>query len=168
MQLTVRLIKQHKAPVEYPGVLLRHSATEVLVHARWQQPELVLPYVTFCPGDHFFEHYSRRWWLNVHEVRGADGRLKGWYCNSCRPMRLADGVLESEDLELDLFVTPERAQLVLDEAEFAALPLEPAERALALAHFAQLRRWAAGGAPPFNGSDSLLSLALGAAADGAG
>jgi hypothetical protein len=63
------------------------------------------------PGDHFYEHYYSERWYNIFEVRSAEGVLKGWYCNITRPARFEAKLVTSEDLELDLFVAPDRQQL---------------------------------------------------------
>jgi hypothetical protein len=157
-RVTVRLIKQRRAAIEYPGVLLRQSSAHVLIHARWDRAELKLPYVTFCPGDHFFEHYYRDRWFNIHEVRAPDGQLKGWYCNSCRPVQFDGLTLVSEDLELDLFVAPDFAECVLDQEDFDALLLSAADRKTALTHFEALRARAQRRESPFNSTNQLLSL----------
>lgn len=154
----VRLIKQQRPAIEYPAQLLRQTASHLLIHARWDRAELELPYVTFCPGDHFFEHYYTDWWFNIHEVRAPDGQLKGWYCNSCRPVRFDGAVLISEDLELDLFVAPDFSKRILDQAEFEALSLPAPDRRVALTHFEALRARAQRREPPFNGTNQLLSL----------
>jgi protein associated with RNAse G/E len=156
--LTVRLVKQQRPATEYFAQLLRQTASHLLIHARWDRAELALPYVTFCPGDHFFEHYYIDWWFNIHEVRTPDGQLKGWYCNSCRPVQFEGAVLVSEDLELDLFVAPDFSQHVLDQAEFKALSLTASERATALTHFRELKRRVRCRKAPFNGTNQLLSL----------
>jgi predicted RNA-binding protein associated with RNAse of E/G family len=153
--ITVRLVKPGKdATITYRGALRRASPTHLIVAARWEFPTTDLGYVRFEPGDRFTEHYYTDRWYNVNEVRRPDGALKGWYCNITRPAELRDGELISEDLELDLFVSPDRARvLVLDEDEFAARGLErsdPAAHAAALAALDELRSLAARGAPPFD------------------
>ncbi len=158
--VTVRLVKPGKGEtVEYQGVVLRQSERHLLIHARWTLPRLELPFVTFEPGDHFFEHYLFDAHFNIHEVRAPNGRLKGWYCNACRPAVLEGGLLVSEDLELDLFVSPDRGRIfVLDEAEFAARNFDEATARAASEALAALVLRAEQGLPPFDGSDAALSL----------
>ena len=57
----------------------------------------------FEPGDVFTEHYWRDRWYSIKEVRDQGGLLKGWYCDVARPVRVEDGLLISEDLDLDLW-----------------------------------------------------------------
>jgi len=61
-----------------------------------------------------------------------DDRIKGWYCNLTRPARITADAVYAEDLALDLMVYPDGRFRVLDEDEFAALKLKPAEREQAL------------------------------------
>jgi len=80
--------------------------------------------------------------------------LKGWYCNITRPAQIEGDVVTSEDLELDLFVSPDRKNLLrLDADEFAARGLDatdPAAYEAALAALDDLEQWARDGVPPFD------------------
>ena len=58
--------------------------------------------------------------------------------------------MAAEDLALDLWVAPDGRTLVLDEEEFAALPLRPMEREAARRALAELQRLVAQRAAPFN------------------
>ena len=154
-QITVHLIKPRKQrTVVYEGVVLVEEPGHVLVHARWERRAMDLGYVVFAPGDHFYEHYYSERWYNIFEVRSAEGVLKGWYCNITRPARFEAKLVTSEDLELDLFVAPDRQQLLrLDLDEFAALELdvrEPAAYDAALRALHELEAMAHAGAPPFD------------------
>jgi predicted RNA-binding protein associated with RNAse of E/G family len=53
------------------------------------------------------------------------------------------------DLALDLWIAPDGSALVLDEDEFATLPLAPEEKATARAALDELRALAAAHAGPF-------------------
>lgn len=152
--ITVHLLKPGKGTtVTYQGELLLEEPDHLLVHARWERPTVDLGYVTFETGDHFYEHYYTAHWFNIFDVRSAAGARKGWYCNITRPAAIAGDVVTSEDLELDLFVSPDRQQLLtLDEDEFAAREFatrEPDTYAQALAALDELRTWAATASPPF-------------------
>jgi predicted RNA-binding protein associated with RNAse of E/G family len=154
-KITIHLFKPRKQKtVNYEGVLLLEEPGHLLVHARWQREALDLGYVVFAPGDQFLEHYYTARWYNIVEVRNAAGALKGWYCNITRPALLEGDVLISEDLELDLFVTPDRRHLLrLDQEEFEALALdvtEPEAYATALKALNELEEMARTGAPPFD------------------
>jgi predicted RNA-binding protein associated with RNAse of E/G family len=67
-----------------------------------------------------------------------DSHLKGWYCNICRPAVIGEAAVRCEDLTLDLWIAPDSPISVLDEAEFAALPLSDEERACGEAAVQQL------------------------------
>ncbi len=155
--ITVHLLKPSKRKtVVYQGVLLVEEPGHMLVHARWERKPMDLGYVVFAPGDHFYEHYYTERWYNIFEVRSAEGDLKGWYCNITRPALLEGDVLTSEDLELDLFVAPDRRYLLrLDQEEFEALALDvsaPEAYAAALRALHELEEMARTGAPPFDGT----------------
>jgi hypothetical protein len=152
---TVHLLKPAKnTTITYQGELLHEQPGYVVLLARWDRPALNLGYVVFEPGDHFYEHYYAERWFNIFEVRAAHGELKGWYCNVTRPARIEGDTVLSEDLELDLFVPPERDHLLrLDLEEFEArgfAAAEPATYAAALAALDELERMARSGLPPFD------------------
>lgn len=158
MPITVRLLKPLKGiTLAYTGEALSRDDTHILVRARWGQPARDLGFVRFEPGDLFYEHHYRDRWYNIMEIRAADGALKGWYCNVARPAVFGEDYVESEDLELDLFVPPDRAApLVLDEDEFAQRGLDrldPQAHVAARAALAELVQMALDGRSPFN-SDS--------------
>lgn len=158
--VTIHLHKPSKGTtIIYHGALERAAHGYALVHARWERPRLDLGYVVFETGDHFYEHYYADRWYNVFEVRGQGGALKGWYCNVTRPAVLSDGVIESEDLELDVFVSADRQMiLTLDEDEFEERGLqesEPAAYAAALAALDELHTLARAGQPPFEGGATI-------------
>jgi hypothetical protein len=126
MLITVRLLKPAKGKViTYRGQLLERSETHILLYAEWNMDMMDLGYVTFEPGDYLYEYFYKDRWYNVYELHSPDGMLKGWYCNITRPAVFNTDSVESEDLELDLFVSPgRRTILMLDEDEYAALDLE--------------------------------------------
>jgi protein associated with RNAse G/E len=153
--ITVHLLKPGKnTTLTYTGELLRHEPGYILIHARWEWPRRDLGYVIFEPGDHFYEHYYTERWYNIFELRDVSGALKGWYCNVSRPAQFDNDVLVSEDLELDLFVTPDRAQMLrLDLEEFAARGFDrsdPVAHTAALAALDELERMAQAGTAPFD------------------
>jgi len=153
--ITVDLVKPGKGTtITYQGELLHEAPGEMLILALWDRPALDLGYVIFETGDRFYEHYYSERWYNVFEIHSAAGRLKGWYCNVTRPARIDDRSITSEDLELDLFVSPDRATIKrLDEDEFEARGFaqsDPATYAAALAALDELERLARAGATPFD------------------
>jgi len=139
--------------ISYTAEVLQRDECAVTLRAVWNRPPLDLGFVLFEPNDRFTEHFYADRWYNVFEIHAADGRLKGWYCNVTRPARFSDGEIAAEDLALDLWVSPDGAMRVLDEDEFAALPLPPAEREAAYGALAELQTLASRQAPPFGGRD---------------
>jgi hypothetical protein len=152
--ITVRLIKPLKeTEIHYQGVVLLRTRTHMLVLAIWERAPLDVGYVQFAPGDQFYEHFYTNRWYNIFEIYRADGTLRGWYCNLTRPACFSDNAIESEDLEIDLFVSADRRTLlVLDEEEYAARGLETSEpdtHRAAMAALDELRSMAGRGDEPF-------------------
>jgi hypothetical protein len=135
--------------IAYQGRLIERDARRIVLDAEWTWEARDFGYVTFEPGDRFIEYYYRDRWYTVFEIRArGDGALKGWYCNITRTARIEADAIWSVDLALDLWVYPDGRTLVLDEDEFAALPLGPADRAAASAALDELQVLAAMGALP--------------------
>ncbi len=137
---TVRviLVKPRHGDVEYPCTVVFDDGTHVVVRGPWSgETPRDLGFVRFEPGDEFTEHYWRDRWYSVKEVRDPSGALKGWYCDVARPARVGDGLLVSEDLDLDLWVPAGRGTVLhLDEDEFSSSGLTERDPAAA----AQARR----------------------------
>jgi len=153
--------------MRYPARVLHRDGRRVVLATRREGPPVDLVYVTLERDDRWVETFYAGHWYNVFEIRAADGRLKGWYCNITRPPRITAAELSAEDLALDLWVDPGGRALVLDEEEFDALPLGPEERTAARAALAELldlvsregSPLAEGGAPREGGGELLEVLA---------
>jgi predicted RNA-binding protein associated with RNAse of E/G family len=136
--------------IRYAGRMLERTASSVVLEAFFSRERMELGYVTLKPGDRFVERFYADRWYNVFAVYDVDdGRLKGWYCNITRPALIADGQVSAVDLALDVWIAPDGSALVLDEDEFAALPLASEEKAAARAALDGLRSLAAARAGPF-------------------
>jgi len=131
--VTVHLVKAPRPDKSYPVTVLTDDGTHVVVRGPWADPIVRdMGFVRFEPGDVWTEHYWRDRWYSVKEVRNADGVLKGWYCDVCRPAEVRDGVLVVPDLDLDLWVSADRNQVLrLDEDEFLASGLPERDPAAA-------------------------------------
>ncbi|MGW1023259.1 DUF402 domain-containing protein [Streptomyces sp. NPDC002577] len=145
----VVLVKSGRTKIRYPARLIHDDGTRVTVRAPWAGAGVRdFGFVRFEPGDIFSEHYWRDRWYSVKEVRAADGTLKGWYCDVARPAVLSGRELVVEDLDLDLWVSGDRATVLrLDEDEFAASGLaesDPAAAAAARRALDELERLARG------------------------
>src|SRR5216684_3879850 len=140
--------------VTWSGQVLRRSEHELVLEALFTHSARDLGYVRLGPGDRFVEYYYTDRWYNVFEIYDAgDGLFKGWYCNVTRPAEISaepDGGwrVRAVDLALDYFRQPGGREFILDEEEFAALPLDTAQASAARAALAELRALAAAGQGP--------------------
>jgi hypothetical protein len=146
-RVRIRLVKQIHPDVEYDAVVISDDGTHLVVRGPWAEEEpRDLGFVRFEPGDVFTEHYWRDRWYSIKEVRTHSDALKGWYCDVARPTVVDDGLVVSEDLDLDLWVSADgRTVLRLDEDEFAAgglMDTDPASAAQAWDALAELERLA--------------------------
>jgi hypothetical protein len=134
----------------YPGRVLRRTGVFIVLRTEWDRSPLDLDFVTLEPSDRWTEYFYADRWYNIFEICASGGRLKGWYCNVTRPPYISDTEVTAEDLALDLWVAPDREMRVLDEDEFAALSLAPAECAAARRALAELQTMVREGAAPFD------------------
>ncbi len=146
----VHLVKGSHPDVEYPAEVASNDSIHLVVLGTWSEPETrYLGSVRFEPRDVFTEHYWRARWYSVKEVRTPEGDLKGWYYDVCRPVRVEDGVLVSDHLDLDLWVSGDGGTILrLDEDDFRASGLaerDPDAAARARQALDELEALAAGG-----------------------
>jgi len=134
----------------YPGRVLRRAGRAIVLRTRWRRAPLDLGFVVLEPGDRWTEFFYADRWYNIFEICASDGRLKGWYCNVTRPACISADEVAADDLALDLWVAPDGETQVLDEDEFAALRLTPAEREAAQKALAELQTMVARKAAPFD------------------
>lgn len=81
--------------------------------------------ITLKRNDRFVETFYSNRWYNIFEIYDRDdGRFKGWYCNIGKPAIIADDFVSYVDLALDLWVSADGRQTVLDEDELAAWNLD--------------------------------------------
>jgi len=117
----------------YEARVLERGPNHVRLEAFFDRDDMELGYTVFKRGDRFVETYYDDRWYNVFAVYDRDdGGLMGWYCNICRPAVISETAVRFEDLALDVWVSPSGEALVLDEDEFAALPIPAHERPIAL------------------------------------
>ena len=62
--------------------------------------------------------YNDRMYNIFQILDGPRGKLKRWYCNVSRPAVFNQDGVSWEDLALDLWVSPDGRQAVLDREEF--------------------------------------------------
>jgi hypothetical protein len=125
----------------YTGHILRREPNAVILEARFNRLDTPFQGISLKENDRFVETYYTDRWYNIYEIHDRDDdQIKGWYCNVGQPAVLeADDRLSYVDLALDLWVTPDRQQVVLDEDEFAALDLDPDTRSRARLALEELR-----------------------------
>jgi predicted RNA-binding protein associated with RNAse of E/G family len=133
----------------YPGQVLRRDDRAIVLRTGWDRAPLDLGFVVLEPGDRWTEYFYADRWYNIFEIHASDGCLKGWYCNVTRPAHIGKDEVSAQDLALDLWVAPDGGMRVLDEDEFAALPLGAAERAASRQALAELQTMVAQRVAPF-------------------
>lgn len=149
-EVTVYKLDEHgKLVWQYPAVELERESHAVRLEAFFNRDDFDLGFAVFARGDRFIEYFFNDRWYNIFAVHaGNSERLKGWYCNICRPAVLGESAIRCEDLALDVWVAPEGEPLVLDEDEFAALAITAEERANCLQALDDLLQLADNGALP--------------------
>jgi predicted RNA-binding protein associated with RNAse of E/G family len=134
----------------YEGTAIEQDDSHIKLEAYFNRPDLDLGYVIFRRGDRFVEFFYTNRWYNIFEVHDIeDGHIKGWYCNFARPARIGGGLVQADDLALDLFVYPDGRMLILDEEEFEGLPINQAEKEKVREALASLQEMVREGKPPF-------------------
>ena len=125
---------------QYEGDLLRNDESGIVIEALFDRKDMPFQDVVFRTGDRFVEYYYSDRWYNIFAVHDKDdGRVKGWYCNIGKPAEIEGDVVSYIDLALDLWVSADWKQTVLDEDEFEALNLTDELHAGALNGLKQVR-----------------------------
>src|SRR6266496_5644000 len=118
---------------EYEGDVLRHEEHSIVLKALFDRADMPFMDVVFKTGDRFVESYFTDRWYNIFAIHDReDGKVKGWYCNVGKPAVIEDGVVSYVDLALDLWVSANGTQTVLDKDEFIKLELNEELRTSAL------------------------------------
>ena len=122
-----------KVVVSYAGEILKRGENFLVLEAFFSREDMSFLGIVLKKGDRFIETFYNDRWYNVFEVYDRDDeKLKGWYCNVGKPAVIEDGKVSYVDLALDLWVSPDGTQTVLDADEFEELHLDWHTRALAL------------------------------------
>lgn len=134
--MTIKVLKKNlsgEVVYEYEGELLHRDENSLTLEALFTRDDMPFMDVVFKKDDRFVETYHADRWYNIFEIHDRDDdSLKGWYCNIGMPAVIEDGVVSYVDLALDLWVSVDRKQTVLDEDEFESLELSEGVRAGAL------------------------------------
>jgi protein associated with RNAse G/E len=134
---------------QYEGRVIRYEPNAVILEAFFNRPDIPFVDVILKQNDRFVETFYTDRWYNIFEIYDRDdGRLKGWYCNIGQPAVLEDGIVSYVDLALDLWVSADGKQTVLDKDEFDELELDNDTRQNALAGLEGLRQSLKNDRPP--------------------
>jgi len=126
---------------QYEGSLLRRRPHTLTLRAFFDIGDMRVADEVLKKGDRFVETFYNDRMYNIFQIfDGPRGKLKGWYCNVSRPAVFTQGSVSWVDLALDLWVSPDGRQALLDREEFEALDIEANERELACSALEALQR----------------------------
>lgn len=126
---------------KYDGTVLRRDDNVIVLEALFDRQDMPFMDVVLKKGDRFVETFFNDRWYNIFAIHDRDeGKLKGWYCNVGMPAVFKDGIVSYVDLALDLWVSVNGEQIVLDEDEFEEMNLSDEIRAGAMKGLAELKR----------------------------
>jgi len=109
---------------QYEGEVLNREGNSITLQAFFGREDTAVGNVVLKKGDRFVETFFTDRWYNIFEIYdGENKKLKGWYCNIGRPAIIEDDTVSYVDLALDLWVSPDGKQIVLDEDELTDLDL---------------------------------------------
>ena len=152
-RMNIRVQKKNPAgevTYEYEGVLLSRDENVVTLEALFDRADMPFMDVVFKTGDRFVEYYYEDRWYNIFAIHDRDdGQIKGWYCNIGQPAIIEDGIVSYVDLALDLWVSTDGKQTVLDEDEFEELKLNEELKTGALNGLDELKDLFKNNNPPF-------------------
>ncbi len=110
---------------QYEGVELSRDENSITIEALFNRDDLPFQDIVLKRNDRFVETFYTDKWFNIFEIYDRDdGKLKGWYCNITKPAVIGDGSVSYVDLALDLWVSANGKQTVLDEDELEELNLD--------------------------------------------
>ena len=128
-----KLDLQGRVTWQYTGQVLQRESDRVIVEAFFNRDDIPIMGVMLKRNDRFVETFYNDRWYNIFEIYDRDdGTLKGYYCNIAKPAVIVDGSVSYVDLALDLWVTSDGKQMVMDEDEFDGLDLDIETRSMAL------------------------------------
>lgn len=110
---------------QYEGTVVRRDENSVTLEALFNRDDTPFMGVVLKRNDRFVETFYSDKWYNIFEIYDRDdGSLKGSYCNITKPAVIEDAAVSYIDLALDLWVSADGKQTVLDEDEMEALVLD--------------------------------------------
>ncbi len=127
---------------QYEGVILRRQEDAVTLEALFNRDDIPFMDIVLKRNDRFVETFYSDRWYNIFEIYDRDDNsLKGWYCNMGKPAILEENVVSYVDLALDLWVSVDGRQTVLDEDEFEELNLDGEIKQKVYAALQELQEW---------------------------
>jgi len=110
---------------QYEGVVLSREKNVVTLEALFNRDDMPFMDIVLKRNDRFIETFYSDRWYNIFEIYDRDdGKLKGWYCNIGKPAVFEDNSISYVDLVLDLWVSIDGRQTVLDEDELEEINLD--------------------------------------------
>jgi protein associated with RNAse G/E len=110
---------------QYEGVVLHLEENSTTLEALFNRDDMPFMDITLKRNDRFVETFYSDRWYNIFEIYDRDdGKFKGWYCNIAKPAIIGDDFVSYVDLALDLWVSVNGTQTVLDEDELEELKLD--------------------------------------------
>jgi len=124
----IKVLKKNPADEvvwQYEGTVLRREENQITLEALFNRDDMPFMGITLKRSDRFVETFYSDRWYNIFEIYDRDdGQFKGWYCNIGKPAVIAEDFVSYVDLALDLWVSADGRQTVLDEDEFEKMNLE--------------------------------------------
>lgn len=109
---------------QYEGVELSRDENSITIEALFNREDMPFQEIVLKRNDRFVETFYADKWYNIFAIYDRDdGTLKGWYCNITKPAIIEDDSVSYVDLALDLWVSVNGKQTILDEDELEELKL---------------------------------------------
>ena len=110
---------------QYEGVVLSREENVVTLEALFNRDDMPFMDIVLKRNDRFVETFYSDRWYNIFEIYDRDdNKFKGWYCNMGKPAIFDGDSISYVDLALDLWVSADGKQTVLDEEELVGLKLD--------------------------------------------
>ena len=110
---------------QYEGIVLSRDENAITLVALFNRDDLPFMDIVLKRNDRFVETFYSDRWYNIFEIYDRDDdHFKGWYCNIGNPAIIEDDFISYIDLALDLWVSADGTQTVLDEDELEELNLD--------------------------------------------
>ena len=110
---------------QYEGVVLNRAENAITLEALFNRDDMPFMDIVLKRNDRFVESFYSDRWYNIFEIYDRDdGNFKGFYCNIGKPAIIEDDFISYVDLALDLWVSADGTQTVLDEDELEELNLD--------------------------------------------